>query len=109
VAKKGKDFFRSADLRLNREIKEERRQQAKQRPREGAFIKELRADQAGKHLSKQVEAAQAFQPFEGKQVVPPKESVEANFSVDPSQVEENEPNKGFSFQISHNAAKNGVK
>jgi len=106
---KGKDFFKSTGLRLNREIKEERKQLAKQRPREGSFIKQIRAEQEGKQLSKQTQAAQAFQPFDGKQVVPPKENIEANFSVDPAKTEENEPNKGFSFQVSHNAGKNGVK
>jgi len=109
LAKRGKDFFRSADIKLNREIKSERDRLAKARPREGAFIKQLKADQAGKNLSKSVEAAQAFQPFEGKQQVPPKENIKANFEVDPAKTEANEPNKGFSFQISHNAGKNGVK
>jgi hypothetical protein len=110
VAKgKGKDFFKSAGLKLNREIKEERKQLAKQRPREGAFIKQVRADQAGKGASKEVRESGTFRPFEGKAVVAPKETVTANFEVDPAKVEENEPNKGFSHQVNWNADRNGVK
>jgi len=105
---KGKGgFFKSASLKLNRELSAERKKEAKQK--DVGFIKQIRAEQAGKTLSKQVEAAQAFQPFEGKQVVPPKEIPKANFEVDPEKTEEQSPNKGFSDQVNWNVNKNGVK
>lgn len=106
---KGKDFFKSAGLKLNREIKAERQKQAKGKTKEGAFIKQVRAEQDGKRPTKQVAESQAFQPFEGKQVVPPKKIPKTNFEVDPEKAEEQSPNKGFSDQVNWNANQNGVK
>lgn len=107
MPKKTRSFFKSAGLKLDREIKAERQREAKQK--DVGFIKQVRAEQDGKNPTKQVKAAQAFQPFEGKQVVPPKEIPKANFEVDPEKAEEQSPNKGFSDQVNWNADRNGVK
>jgi hypothetical protein len=105
MAKRKNDFFRSAGLKLNREIKDERKRIEQEAPHKKGFIKQLDAQTE----SKAVREAKAFKTYEGTAIDKPRPAIQQDFTVDPDKVEPNEPNKGFANEVNFNLWKNNVK
>jgi hypothetical protein len=106
---KKKDFFRSSNLKLNRELAAERKSKSVQKP--SGFIKQMRENTRGDLISAELERAEikAAKTFKGEQVVERTKEIDASFEVDPAKVEANEPNKGFANEMNFERFKKGIK
>jgi hypothetical protein len=90
---------------MNREIAAERKAEAKARPREGNFIKQMRAQRE----SKEVIASKAFTPFGGKQQVEPRAAIAVDFDVNPAIERDSTRDGEFMTEQGINLAKNNIK
>ena len=110
MSKKQKDFFKSSDLKLNREIKEARSKHAKEKSK-GGFIKELENQAKMRLQYKEAKAEYDKAGYYKGESVSPSQSVvsDTDFSQDPSKVGKDPEDKGFSNQINWQLDRKGVK
>jgi len=106
-----KNFFKGADLRLNREIKKAREKAEGPKPGAKGFMKELnRREESRLAISKAKKETDETNLFRGETIATPKVTEELKLDkLNPADAEENEPNKGFSNQVNSRANWNGLK
>lgn len=96
-----KGFFKSSDIKLNREVKQAREVRAKESNK--GFVGELnRADKRSVEYRQAKEKGQSQPNYWGQEVVERKAEIKVDRSLDPSQQEKDSPEKGFEQQLNWN-------